>query len=117
MINLGYGRFVSASDVSCVAEQRSAKFRATTDGHLNGKPTEEVSDDELTMDAFVVVTPKIGQPIGLRTTDDLVRDYTEAVVAAINSGEDVVSPEQYEFVEPVVEAGEKVMPFDEATPN
>ncbi len=113
MINLGYGRFVSANDVSVVAEQKSAKFRATTEGELNGKPASECSEDELTIDAFVVVTPKIGQPIGLRAHDGLVENYAKAVVCAINNGEDVDDPDQYKFVEPDT-AVEKVVNMHEA---
>jgi hypothetical protein len=89
LVHVGYNRYVSPSDVSAVAAQKSAKFRATSEGNLNGKPLEEVSDDELTIDAFVVITPKIGQVIGLKTTDDKVAAYTAAVVNAINVGQDV----------------------------
>ena len=109
IIHLGYGRYVNANDVSCISQQKSAKFLATTDGHLNGTPVDEVSDDELTIDAFVVVTPKIGQPIGLRTTDDKVEAYTTEVVNAVNESRDVVHPSDYEPSEK--ESPEKIVPI------
>tara|TARA_B110000881_G_scaffold210844_1_gene218659 strand:+ start:767 stop:1192 length:426 start_codon:yes stop_codon:yes gene_type:complete len=100
VIALGQNKYIATAAVASVNVQLSAKFRATETGFLDGKPIDEVSNEEMTLDAFVLVWPTIGSVIGLKTSDDLAVAYAEEIVDAINFGHDVVGSEKFAYVEP-----------------
>jgi hypothetical protein len=105
MIHLGHSKYIDSAYVASISTQKSAVFRATQDGTLDGVAISELSEDALSIDAFILVYPKVGSPIGLCPTDEVLDDYAFEIRKAIQEDRDIDNAELYEYIPPA--KGEK----------